>query len=362
MTRLEYRSNAIVDLMQSDDEQCGEEWLKKALQMALMLELATIPPYACGLWSIKDPVQDAEVYRAVREIMFDEMSHFAMVGNILSAIGGSPVLADPLKVPHYPGSLPGGVRPDLTVYLGKLDTDAACTFSKIEKPDAPLAFAAAQEEPRTSIGAFYSKIQRALSAQQHLFEKAQGPQLEADLSAHGAGNSIKPITDWKTANGAIEIIKQQGEGTSARPDNPFPTKPGELAHYYVFRELYRGRKLVQAPGGWDFTGAPVTMPTVYPMSRVPADGWAGDPQNAPAPRSGVAVILDDFNAHYSEMLRTFEEAWRTSNAGERLGRVKEAIKGMSSMRALARALVQIPLPGNAAATYGPEFRYTDRRP
>lgn len=42
-------------------------WLKKSLQAAVSLEFATIPPYLCALWSIKDDRHD--VARSIREII-----------------------------------------------------------------------------------------------------------------------------------------------------------------------------------------------------------------------------------------------------------------------------------------------------
>ncbi|MGQ4445750.1 ferritin-like domain-containing protein, partial [Streptomyces violaceoruber] len=32
----------------------GVDWLREALQVAVALELATIPPYLCGWWSVGD--------------------------------------------------------------------------------------------------------------------------------------------------------------------------------------------------------------------------------------------------------------------------------------------------------------------
>ncbi|ORT58796.1 ferritin-like protein [Streptomyces sp. CB03238] len=364
-TVLGYRSDTIVDLMRVDDTDCGEEWLKNALQMAMLVELATIPPYSCGLWSIKDPQKDKDVHHAIREIIFDEMSHLGLVGNILSAIGGTPVLADPATVPTYPGALPGGVRPELKVYLSGLNKDAADLYSQIEKPDRPLA-AYADKETYTSIGAFYDKVRTALKTNKALFDTGRGgPQMEFDLSKkHGEGNAIKPIRTWQDADTAIGIIMAQGEGTHASPDNPFPGKPGELAHYYVFRELYHGRKLIKVHDGskptWDFKGPEIPLPASHPMGRVPAGGWAADQQNAPA--HGVEVMLDEFNAHYSSMLRSLQATWRTPDKQQQTTLVANAIKSMGNMRTLARVLVRIPLPDGKGSTYGPEYRYVQREP
>lgn len=154
-TVLDYESDAIVQLMNIREEDWTEQELKDALQRAIMLELATIPPYATALWSITNRDKSEPVFRTVFEIIFDEMSHFGLVCNMLVGIGGTVVLTDPQTVPKYPGRLPGGVNPDLEVHLGGLNRDSARLFSDIEKPDDPLALAAVDG---TSIGAFYQRI------------------------------------------------------------------------------------------------------------------------------------------------------------------------------------------------------------
>src|SRR3954447_18309533 len=47
--------NTIIDLMRVSPADHDLEWLKSSLQAAVELEMATIPPYLCAMWSIKDP-------------------------------------------------------------------------------------------------------------------------------------------------------------------------------------------------------------------------------------------------------------------------------------------------------------------
>ncbi|MGW0585410.1 ferritin-like domain-containing protein [Streptomyces sp. NPDC002920] len=73
---LDYSSDGIVQLMQTPPEQRSLAWLKNALQQAIMLELATLPPYLCGYWSvIQDTDSGKAAATAIRAIIFDEMSH-----------------------------------------------------------------------------------------------------------------------------------------------------------------------------------------------------------------------------------------------------------------------------------------------
>lgn len=68
-----HRSNAIVELMRAPAAEHDELWLKKALQHAIMLELATLPPYLSGLWSIDDEDEGSDAFRTIHAIVFDEM-------------------------------------------------------------------------------------------------------------------------------------------------------------------------------------------------------------------------------------------------------------------------------------------------
>ncbi|HEX3993767.1 MAG TPA: ferritin-like domain-containing protein, partial [Acetobacteraceae bacterium] len=74
--------------------------LQEALQTAMQLEFATIPPYLCAQWSITaDP---SNVAPMIEDIVIQEMEHFALAGNILTAINGKPAVNNAAFVPHYP--------------------------------------------------------------------------------------------------------------------------------------------------------------------------------------------------------------------------------------------------------------------
>ena len=82
--------------------------LKDALQIAMQLEFSTIPPYLCAQWSIDgDP---GGVGDMIEGIVVQEMFHFALAGNMLTAIGGMPDIANASFIPTYPTNvLPGGI-------------------------------------------------------------------------------------------------------------------------------------------------------------------------------------------------------------------------------------------------------------
>ncbi|MER7580467.1 ferritin-like protein [Kitasatospora sp. NPDC097691] len=344
---LDYESDAIVKLMNIPADDWGEQELKDALQRAIMLELSTIPPYATALWSIIDQDDSKPVRHTIREIVFDEMSHFGLVCNMLTSIGGTVVLKDPLTVPKYPGELPGGVNPGLEVFLSGLSRESAALFADIEKPENPLAFAA----DGNTIGAFYQRIANVFPNFAHLLTGQN--QVTFPLgSQHGAGNNIVAMNTITDVLNAIHVIQTQGEGTTASPDNPFPGAPGELAHYYAFKEIAVGKKLVQDPatGKFEFTGPDVPLPDAAQVARVPAGGWVNDPANTPDP--ATATVLHDFNTAYSDMLRSLEAAW----AGDG-NKLFDAIGHMSDLGDFARQLNAIKLPADPHHTYGPEWLF-----
>ncbi|TDV57301.1 ferritin-like domain-containing protein [Actinophytocola oryzae] len=345
-------NRTVTELLSVSDEDTDVRWLRSALQTAMVMELATIPPYSCGLWSIVVPPQAREFHRTIREIIFDEMAHFGLVGNMLSAIGGVPDLSHP---PTYPGQLPGGVRPELTVSLSGLTTKSLGMYAHIEAPEDQHFPESAAQETYPSIGAFYQKISRTFERCRPELNK--GPQLEFPLSGrHGTGNDIVVMKDLDTVLDSLDIVMEQGEGTSATPGNPYPGYEDELAHYYSFRQLELGRKLVRKDGEWVFEGDRITRPKAYPAAEVPAGGWAKDPRNKPEAGSEARQYLDWFNAAYSSLLNSFQKAWGTTDKATRDRLVGDAIQAMADMREYARLIMAIPLkagPGN----YCPEFLY-----
>ncbi|MFF2657921.1 ferritin-like protein [Kitasatospora sp. NPDC058032] len=343
---LDYESDAIVQLMNIAEDDWTEQELKDALQRAIMLELSTIPPYATALWSITDPDNTKPVRHTIREIVFDEMSHFGLVCNMLTSIGGTVVLTDPLTVPKYPGELPGGVNPGLEVFLSGLTRDSAALFAAVEKPEHPLGFAA----DGNTIGAFYQRIADVFPKFAHLLTGQR--QVSFPLgSSHGAGNDIVPMNALGDVLTAIHVIQAQGEGTTASPENPFPGTPGELAHYYAFKEIAVGKRFVrdERTGTFDFIGPDVPLPDTFPVGRVPQGGWAGSPN---APDAPTAALLHTFNQQYSDMLRALEAAWGPTGAD-----IFPAIGLMGDLRRTAQKINSIKLPVDPRFTYGPEWLF-----
>ena len=134
--------------------------LQDALQTAIQLEFSTIPPYLCAQWSIdSDPGSVADI---IQGIVVQEMYHFALAGNMLTAIGGMPSVANAGFLPKYPtNTLPGGIAQKLAVDLRPFSPAQAEVFMQIEYPEfPPIALA---RGPAT-IGAFYETIAKGFAA------------------------------------------------------------------------------------------------------------------------------------------------------------------------------------------------------
>jgi hypothetical protein len=102
-----------------------------ALQTAMQLEFATLPPYLCAQWSINSDPSD--VAGTIQGIAVQEMHHFALAGNMLTAIGGTPAVANAAFVPSYPTHvLPGGIPQALAVDLQPLSLAQLQVFMHIE--------------------------------------------------------------------------------------------------------------------------------------------------------------------------------------------------------------------------------------
>lgn len=294
------------------------------------IEFSTIPPYLCGWWSVKD--RKCTAARLIRRIVFDEMYHLGIVCNLLVGLGGQPSIKK--SAPVYPGPLPGGVHPGVNVYLsGLTKAFVRDVMMGIEAPATPLTGSA--RDP-LSIGLFYEELLKTF--------RMVAPDLSVDrqLEERIGDDTLSPVRTLRDVERSIEIIKDQGEGTTVSPADG----PGDdhMAHYYAFAEIYHGRRLREADGEWGFTGAPVPFPDTRPMAKVPAGGWDRPP-------TGARRLLDDFDSTYTTVLEALDTAWGT---GDRRS-LMTAVRAMRRLETPATELMEMPIHGTEE-TYGPRFR------
>ena len=136
-------------------------WLKKSLQSAVEVELATIPLYLTAIWTLRTPAatNSRKAYSLIYGIVIQEMLHMALACNMLSA-ERNPIIAK--AAPIYPGHLPGEIHPGLTVTVARYSDSSLENFLKIEYPEnQPVAEFWDAGETYATIGDFYTAVSEA---------------------------------------------------------------------------------------------------------------------------------------------------------------------------------------------------------
>jgi hypothetical protein len=344
-------SSRIVELMKSGTRDVP--WLQCALQSAIELELSTLPPYLCAYWCVKD--NGSYPATQINYIFFQEMLHFGLACNLLSATGKEPeVLAGYGRI-EYPGPLPGGVvpacdgklvpcDPNFQVQLGFTSFHAfAWMATQIEYPEKPVPrphFLAVKETYPT-IGQFYDAVLEAFQENSDKLPYDKTHQQNGPL-----GLTIIDGIDAATA--AIHLIQQQGEGGSEYPYSA----PDILSHFYAFGELYYQRKYqfdeATQTGDWKGDPIPITDDQIYHMTPVPAGGYTSPP----------AEVLD-FDRIFTQMLQSLESAWSAGGASA-LGTAIRIMPHLTETATdlLSKQILRVGAPG----IYGPQFRINTSTP
>ena len=316
----------------------SQQEMQEALQYAIELEHATIPPYLTALYSLQ-PGKNEAIAGLLKGIVFQEMQHMALAANILNAINGQPALNTPKFVPHYPGGLPFhiGDRDGKTfeVPLARFSLDLVDNvFMRIEEPDEPIefpvathAFALVQQQFKT-IGDFYRAVRAGL----------QASWFTGDPSRQVAG-FVSPVVTLADAQAAIDLIVQQGEGTTT---SPLAGPGGQLAHYYRFAEIFHQRTLVPdntVKQGFSYSGPPIPFdPTgVSPIVKNPTSDLY-------PPNSIARVESDVFNQLYSNLLRALHITFNGQP-----DQLDAAIGLMFDLKLQALKLMAIPLDSTTTA-------------
>jgi hypothetical protein len=326
--------------------------LQVALQNAIRLEHATIPPYLIAYYTLTGGSPSvAYARRSIKAIVNQEMLHLTLACNILNAIKGTPQIADPAFVPKYPDHLPMGVESSLIVHLKRYSRDLVeNAFMKIEEPEVPInipvkALAFAPAEIRT-IGQFYAAIRTEIMRQgDRIFVGDRGRQVKGVLGAI-------EVTDVTSAVAAIDTIVHQGEGT--------PTSPigmgSVVAHYYRFQELAKGMKIVPdalSPVGFSFDPQqPISIDDSSDVIQMVDDPELLKFEPADAKASQLADACD---VAYSDLLRILQDAFNGQPA-----RITDAIGQMTPVleSAIEEVLaVQLTAGVDAGKFAGPRFKF-----
>jgi hypothetical protein len=240
------------------------------VQEAVRLEFSTIPPYLTAMLSLK-PGQNREIWWAIHDVVVDEMLHLLIGCNLLNALRARPAIDDPAFIPAYPGPLPLGIGSGLVVGLEAFSLDVVKNvFMDIEEPERPLSFpgaAAAADQPDFStIGEFYRTLSTKLV---ELGDSALSgdPARQVVAPRWFAAERLFAITNVASAVRALALVVAEGEGTPDAPIDP----DGDVAHYYRFEAIWRGRRLVRddtVPAGYSFSGPPYSFDPagVWPLT------------------------------------------------------------------------------------------------
>lgn len=306
--------------------------LRQHIELAIRVELSTIPPYLFAMYSIED--QTSESALLIRSIVAEEMLHAALATNLLLAVGGSPHFATTEYMPSYPMNLPHH-RPPLRLDLAPCSVGLVeKLFMVIEQPEARDA--PAEPDEFETLGQFYQALEIGLEEVSDGFDLFSSPQSESqmsnqafyqpvDMDADDSGG-LMLIDDLATAVEAIEVIVHQGEGLSdERWADPAHQ---ELTHYH---------KLLRIRDGTSPLGR------VLPLRR--------NPRAAEFP-ADVRLVADLFNALYRALFLVLDRIFTGDDRQERAVGVLYVLMG-DLMSQVGRFLVRQPLAGgeNAAPTF-----------
>ncbi len=210
------------------------------LSQGAELEHALMCQYLYAAFSLKtaaDGLTDAQAERVERwrkvilRIAGEEMLHWAVVQNLLAAVGSAPFVSRP-HLPHQAMGYPPGVQLALLpfgevslqhfMYLERpQDVDSADGDGFVPVGPALTPMNAEEIVPRgqefATVGHLYRSCARGLA---NLAEKIGEDRLfigpafhQTDASVFG-WPSLGPITDVAQAEAAIELIVEQGEGAT----------------------------------------------------------------------------------------------------------------------------------------------------
>lgn len=336
--------------------------LKALLQAGVELELSTIPPYLCALYSIR-PMTNQEASLVIRSVVVEEMLHMVLAANVLNAIGGEPHVADG-HAPRYPHELPTGV----VLHLLPFSPEAVDTFLKVENPahphqpleaDHPLLAGRDHRRHRArcldvdegfhpdSIGAFYHEVLRELEAaaadigEARLFCGDPARQVSRAYYYAAGGRSIV-VSDLASARAALNEIVEQGEGDMGCMFD----EDGDLAHYYRFQQLKYGRSYRRSDDAGPPTGPPVEVDyrAVYPMIANPRGEEYGSP--------GLRAASARANRTWSELLLQLDAAFNG-----RPEALLPAVHSMFKLRDQSLVLLANPMPDHPWRNAGPTFEW-----
>lgn len=345
------------------------EQLIYLLREAAELEHAIMCEYLFAAFSLKQreeegltAEQKASVDRwrkVVLEVAKQEMLHFALVQNLLTAIGAAPYLSRP-DLPTPSGHFPPGMRMTLLPFGDRalrhflfLERPEGMA---LEDPEAAAAIARAEPimgedeivprpQPFATVGHLYRAIDIGyawLVAKLGADKLFVGPpNAQATPEAFGWPELV-PVTDLESAHVAIDVIVEQGEGASG---------DWRTAHFGRFLDVFDGYTAMRAADPAFEPARPVLAGRV----RAGHDGDAIPLVSDPV----TARVADLFNVANEVILLTLARYFaHTDETKEQLATLAEIAVGLmfGAIKPLGQLLTQMPFgPTYPGRTSGPTF-------
>jgi hypothetical protein len=268
------------------------------------------------------------VKKFIHSIVQEEMLHMAMACNMLNAIGGKPLLNDPIMLAQFPCPLPGHSKTNnaFTVCLSKCCPDALETFLKIEMPEEVIGHKE-HHDGWCTIGEFYDEIKiliedKLLVDSDFVYGKQVGNKYNP------AQGTLYEVHSREDALKALEEIIDQGEGHSGKMYN----KDHQLTHFWKFQAIYD----LMDNEIWDFQSE------VYNMASNPDEKFFPDE---------AKKINEQFCVTWTLLLNELNAAFNRD-----IPELDKSIELMFQLTKPAIALMQIPLSGKEGNA-GPTFQF-----
>jgi hypothetical protein len=292
--------------------------------------------------------------KTIMSVAVEEMGHLVIVANLAVAVGGRPHFGRP-NFPVAPGYFPSGVA----VRLTRFDAETLKHFIFLERPqevegEDSQAFTQTDYEREQAHLGLMPSTQDYLTIG-HLYEaiRINLIALERDLGATGlfigdaigqVGRSVvdlegvEPIATLAAAQKAIDIIVEQGEGSSAA---------AEVSHYRSFLTIQREleAEIAKDPGfapAWPVADSPVLRRPPEAEGKVFVD----HPVAAP--------LLDFACATYGLLLRCLAQCFGRSGADAQTSQgalMAAAIELMHALGEASTALARLPATAEAPGTH-----------
>jgi hypothetical protein len=340
------------------------------LSQAAELEHGLMCEYLYAAFSLKstagpglreDQLAAVERWRGIiLGIAGEEMLHWAMVQNLLTAVGSAPYVSRP-HMPHQARGYPPGVQ----VRLLPFGEAALQHFVYLERPEGmdgadaegfqpagptPAPMRPGEIIPRgqdfATVGHLYRSIERGLA---HLADKSGEDRLfigpafqQADETAFGWPD-LRPITDLAGAGRAIERIVEQGEG--ARGD-------WADAHYGRFLAVLDDYRVMRMEDPVFEPAYPVVAAAVRAVEGIEPDVYISDP--------ATGACSDLFNAVYELLLQMIARyfAFGHETPGQRQVLARTAVSLMfGAIKPLGLLLACLPVGSDhPGVTAGASFQ------